>query len=99
MKIIGTAAGNNKVLVEATLDEMANLTGYPFNSYRRHDGKTEVKVGDEINVGMIFDHYAHMKNVCSEIQRAKGILDAVSGGLTLADNVIHKAIYKPEVQE
>jgi hypothetical protein len=92
MKIIGTAVGRDRVLVDADIDELAMLTGYISNWYRKNDGKREIGVGDEISVNLLYDHYTHMKKVSSDIVRAKGILDAVSGGLTLADNLIRKPV-------
>jgi hypothetical protein len=43
MKIIGTAAGRDRVLVDADIDELAMLTGYSSNWYRKHDGKREME--------------------------------------------------------
>jgi hypothetical protein len=99
MKIIGTAAGHGRVLVDADIDELVKLTGYKSNYYRKYENKRELGVGDEVNVDLLYNHFIHMKTVSEKINSAKGILDAVSGGLTLADNVIQKAMDKPEVQE
>lgn len=96
MKIIGTAAGRDRVLVEADIDELAQLTGYQSNWYRKNSGQVEVKIGDEVKVDLLYKHFVHMKNVSDRIVQAKGILDTVSGGLTLADNLIQKAVEERE---
>ena len=95
MKIIGQT-GDGRMLVDASLDELTQLTGYNGTRYRERDGKKKLQVGDEIDVNTLYAHAAHMKTISEQIAKAKGILDTVSGGLTLADNVIQKAMEKSE---
>ena len=96
MKIIGQTGGD-RMLVDASLDELTQLTGYNGTWYRERDGKKKLQIGDEIDVGTLYAHSVHIREVSAQIARAKGILDTVSGGLTLADNVIAKAMEKTEV--
>lgn len=95
MKVIGTTE-NKEFLVSATGDELARLTGFDSQWCREHSNKPKVGVGDVIDVNALFVHAEHMRRAAAEIVRAKGILDTVSGGLVLADNLIRKITEPPQ---
>ena len=96
MKIIGKTE-RDRVLVDASMAELCQLTGYPDNWYRERDGKAQLKPGDEIDVTTLFRHCDKMKEISNDLARARALVDGCSAGLTLADNLIKAAVQGPDV--
>ena len=98
MKIIGKTASG--LLVDATEDEMCRLTGYSSNWYRKHDGKTEIGVGSEINVDATYLHIQKVNGLKEQFERARAALDYLTSGLMLTRDSLHTALAPPteEVQ-
>lgn len=91
MKIIGVTQ-NGRVLVDASMDEMAQLTGYRSNYYRERDGKRSIGSGHEIDVKSVFEHMEGMKRIGERLVQARGLVDPVSASIMLADNLIKAAV-------
>jgi hypothetical protein len=98
MKIIGKT-GSNRLLLDASEDEVCQLTGYHSKWDRERAGRSMPAHGDELNVSAICKHAKKMEGIADELARARAQVDQCSANLLLSDIVIKKAIEKAEKAE
>jgi RNA polymerase-interacting CarD/CdnL/TRCF family regulator len=97
MKIIGTTKGG--FILEASENELANLTGY-YSEYQRRDkaAEKELKVGDTIMVSEMYHRLYVIARRRGEIKTAQKMLLDAASELELVDPII-AASEDPKVEQ